>query len=523
LARNEDRSASPLAELPRAEAAYDRFGTLQGLYDFFDEASALPGIAAPRLGAWAAWPAAKMYLYTELLGRIAAAGAGSKPVSGPGLRRVRARLDAGVAALRFLRHLSARDPAKKRPAIAWQVATFPSVGPDGTVRDAIFDELPARLARLGGQVSLGEAPPHGTDATLVPTSGLARAAARLATVLAPALAPRPHIGKVAEALATALAPLAAGCSLDPRDLRAALAAFEARRILWRLVFRRLRPRLLIITDAGFRAGEIAAAKECGIRVVEFQHGLFGPRCPDYGWPAAYRAHRAAMPVPDRLAVFGPVFRAAAIARGFWPEHTLVEVGNGTIDRFVASGSRSSTDRRPAVTPRVLFLTQSLNRAGAIAFWSDYAKGVEGGIFPAIELTIKIHPAEADESDAYRRLAGRITPHWQVAPATATTHGLIGEHDLIVSFTSNALIEAAALGRPAVSIACDQTPGGLLGLCPLPGLAGTIRTMNAPDELAALVAAPLPSPQEMRAALYAPDFLARAEAVIDGALAQGVTP
>jgi hypothetical protein len=501
--------------------------TLQGLYDFFDAATALPEQGRHCLGRWLAWPAAKMYLYTELLGRILATGArddalwAAPPPSR--LARHQARLAAGMSVLRFLR-LAAAAPVSDPPAIAWMVATFPSRGPDEIVRDSIFDELPERLAAFGRQVALVETGPHGCGVGPIQPSALALAAAPLAAALAPLMARRRRVAVAAAAIADALTRLAPGAPIDfAQSVRSALGAFEARRIVWRTVLRRLNPALLIVTDGGFRAGEIAAAKECGIPVVEFQHGLFGPQCPDYGWPRSYAAQQAAMPTADSLAVFGSIFRTAALARGFWRDDAVSVVGNGTIDRYLATSSTRHTPAPPL--RRVLFLTQNLNRSEATAFWLAYLAGGERGDFPTIELTLKIHPAEADATEPYDRLAARYPAVCRVAAADASTHRLIAEHGLIVSFTSNGLVEAGAFGRPAVSLAAAQTPAGLLGLCPLPGLSAGIQTVRSPAEFATRLTGPAePSAAAAASAeLYAAGFLERATALVAGLLQRELRP
>jgi hypothetical protein len=62
-----------------------------------------------------------------------------------------------------------------------------------------------------------------------------------------------------------------------------------------------------------------------------------------------------------------------------------------------------------------------------------------------------------------------------------------EHDVVVGYTSYGLIEAAGLGRKAISISGRQTPGGVFALCPIPGASAAIPTVSSPAELSALVA------------------------------------
>jgi hypothetical protein len=217
------------------------------------------------------------------------------------------------------------------------------------------------------------------------------------------------------------------------------------------------------------------------------------------------------------------------ARSFALPRSRAGSGGTTRYRWWATARSTATWRQAAraIRPRrrFAFLTQNLNRSEATAFWLAYLAGGERGDFPTIELTLKIHPAEADATEPYDRLAARYPAVCRVAAADASTHRLIAEHGLIVSFTSNGLVEAGAFGRPAVSLAAAQTPAGLLGLCPLPGLSAGIQTVRSPAEFATRLTG-LAEPSAAAAAsaeLYAAGFLERATALVAGLLQRELRP
>src|SRR5207237_2116041 len=120
----------------------------------------------------------------------------------------------------------------------------------------------------------------------------------------------------------------------------------------------------VLTDSPFKCGEIAAARELSLPVIELQHGMFGPRCPEYSWPAAFSACKSEMPLPDRLFVFGELWRRLALEGGFWTEDETPIAGAGAIDRYRAAARQGSVGR----ATRLVFMTQETNRQFIVEFW-----------------------------------------------------------------------------------------------------------------------------------------------------------
>jgi len=103
------------------------------------------------------------------------------------------------------------------------------------------------------------------------------------------------------------------------------------------------------------------------------------------------------------------------------------------------------------------------------------------------VTIKVHPSERDQAAGYAALAGEFPSLCRIAGADEDASRVMLDHDVVVGYTSFALIEAVGLGRAAVSISGEQTPGGVFALCPIPGARELIATVSSPAELGALVA------------------------------------
>jgi hypothetical protein len=296
----------------------------------------------------------------------------------------------------------------------------------------------------------------------------------------------------------------------------AIAAFEAKRRVFRMLFRRARARLVVLTDSPFRSGEIAAARELSLPVVELQHGMFGPRCPEYAWPAAFCGLKDAMPLPHRLFLCGEVWRKSAVAGGFWTERETPIVGAGAIDRY-----RTSVRRASAGGPtRLVFMTQETNRRFIVEFLQRFLRQL--GDRP-IEVTIKVHPGEAAAMENYTALVHDAPARCRIAGPGTNPFDLMVECDIVMSCNSYSLAEAVGLGRPAVSLCGGQVPDGFAGTFALPQFRSVMPHVHGAAELLALLdAAPVGSArfadwQSRTVAqgdlLYAPGFLDRAGRLI----------
>ena len=463
-----------------------RFQTQAGIYEVLEQADVVPGVLDVSIGGWLAWPAIKVLIYARLFNALDDA-----PMAMPPTRRVfrGAALGSRLPStwLRLRSALAALPVRAPGPRVAWLSGSYARQGADGVTRDALFGELPSELGAFAEQVWLQ--PPLVSDAA----GGVhAEAVYEIATDWSNQLTSlqrfRPAVRAAAEALAGKLLSISAdvgGLSWQ-RVCLDALSTFEARRIAWTKVFQHLRPDVVVMTNAPYLSGEVAAAKACGALVAEYQHGLFGPRCPEYGWPGVLAPHRARMPVPDQLFVFGELFRGAALKNGFWRGEEVRAIGSAAIERTRAIASSTPAQAGP---PRLVFLTQPSTRSEATAFWREVLAGVASGAFPRIALTIKVHPSERDRAGEYAALAAEYASHCRIAEPGEDAIQVMLDHDVVVGYTSYSLIEAVGLGRVAVSISGRQAPGGVFALCPIPGAGAAIPTVFSPRELAAALSQP----------------------------------
>lgn len=468
-----------------------RFQSQEGIYEVLEQADVVAGVLDVAIGEWLAWPAIKVLIYARLFSALDDA-----PMAMPSTTRLLRGASLGSRLpstwLRLRAALAALPARSQRRRVAWLSGSYARRGADGVTRDALFDELPSELGPFAEQLWLQ--PPLVTDAD----GGVhAEAVYEIATDWSNQLTSlqrfRPAVRAAADSLAGRLRAISAdvgGLSWH-RICLDALSTFEARRIAWTKVFEHLQPDLVVMTNAPYLSGQVAAAKACGALVAEYQHGLFGPRCPEYGWPGVLASKRARMPVADQLFVFGDLFRGAALKNGFWRGEDVRAIGSAAIERTRAVAAPASDQPAPR---RVVFLTQPSTRTEAIAFWREVLAGIESRSFPDISLTIKVHPSERDRADEYAALAAEFASSCRITEPDEDAIQVMLDHDVVVGYTSYSLIEAVGLGRAAVSISGRQAPGGVFALCPIPGAGAAIPTVFSPGELAAVIAQPASSVQ-----------------------------
>lgn len=471
-----------------------RFNTQAGIYEILEQADAVPGIFDVRIGRWLAWPAIKVLIYARLFNALDDAPMASAPAR---------RMFTGVSLfsrlpmtwLQLQAALSTLPAPSSQPRVAWLSGAYGRRGDDGVERDAIFDDLPTELAAHAEQVWL-HPPVVSSRASGVHAESTYAVATAWSNQLTSLQRFRPAVRSAAQALAGKLITVtpAVGDLTWRRVCLDALSMFEARRSAWTTVFTHLRPEVVLMTNAPYLSGEVAAAKSCGAVVAEFQHGLFGPRCPEYGWPGAIAPRRGDMPVADRFFVFGDLFRGGALKNAFWRTDDLRVIGSADVERRRQHAGAAT----PATGPRLVFLTQPATRIEGIAFWERFLDGVASAAYPLAKLTIKVHPSERHETAAYAALATRYPDLCTIAGAGDDAARVMLDHDIVVGYTSYALIEAVGLGRAAVSISGAQAPGGVFALCPIPGAATAMPVVTTPAELAALLSQ-LPRPANTAAA------------------------
>jgi hypothetical protein len=448
-------------------------------YRLFGELDRLPGIMEPRVGPWRAWPMAKMQLAWDLLHAPSAAGRNSTASL---LRKAGRRLPRYAGAL--ARMWRPFDVAAPSGAIGMLHVPRMHCFRDGRQRDFIFGDLLTGAGLKHPVIALrhplaADPPsllPQAPQALTIDLASYHLAAEQLALVLMAG----PRLRRTAAALNCRLDHTAMAIERSARGRRIllALALFEARRRIFRRLFERLALRALIVSYAPGRHGEIAAAREHGLPVIELQHGVIGAHCPDYAWPRELEPSKAEMPLPDRIAVFGPMFRDLVLSSGFWSTTEVVATGAAAMEAFRTSAPRA--DRR-ASHLRLVFMTQSTSRPAAITFWRKLIAHPEFAA-SGYQVAFKLHPDEMRHIEAYRGVVQAAPGRFSLLAEGINPIDAMLAADVVLSYNSMALVEALGIGRAAISLCGGPIPGGFSGSFGLPAVVRTMPHVASPDAL-----------------------------------------
>src|SRR5262245_36974071 len=384
------RASSDLAVMTQAD-----------VYRLFGEIDRLPAIMEPRVGRWRAWPIAKMPLVWHLM----QAREPSDPTNdvslwsklGDRLPRYAADVSVAFQQYRRIRKLP-RDGAVG-------MLYLPRVHrlADGRTQDFIFGDLLAGEGLAKPSLALehpwpSDGPAQRANGSAIDLHPYHSAAEQIAVVLMASPRLRRIATELNERLPNVKMPLEPAAR--SRKMLLALALFEAKRRLFRRLAARLQLQALVVTYGPGRFAEIAAARELGLPVIELQHGVIGPHCPDYAWPAEYRSLKAEIPLPDRIAVFGQVFRDLILRSGFWRESEILPVGAAAMESFRRSAPPA---RRPAGPLRLVVMTQATSRQAALPFWQEVAASPSCKA-DGLRVAFKLHPEEQREAGLYREIA-----------------------------------------------------------------------------------------------------------------------
>ncbi len=220
-----------------------------------------------------------------------------------------------------------------------------------------------------------------------------------------------------------------------------VARFRGQKRAYSWLFSRLCPKRLLLADSGDFA-VVAAARELGIEVVEFQHGFTHRHFPGNSWSKYALPYKRSMPLPNRMFLYGEHWQRELAANGFWSSE-LTAVGSVRVDKF-----RSRGLDRPDDECKIVLTTQGLETDRVIAFVSQFVRLAAGRL--RFQLHIKLHPGYHTNVESYES-AFRDCESVHVVPASSTpgTFALLAKAHLHMSISSTCHFEALALGVPTV--------------------------------------------------------------------------
>lgn len=211
--------------------------------------------------------------------------------------------------------------------------------------------------------------------------------------------------------------------------------------IYRLLLKYIKPKALLLANSG-EYPFIIAAKELGVKVVEFQHGFLSRDYPAHSWSTYAKSFKSNMPIPDRIFLFGTHWLKEMEAYGFWKDELRV-VGSSRIDKY----SKEKDNKKKDVCT-ILLTTQGTDTSNLITFILKFLNLLVSK-FP-INLYIKLHPTYDSSFEEYK---AKFKNHENVkifAPTSSkTTFELLKKSDLHLSIFSTCHYEALGLGVPTI--------------------------------------------------------------------------
>lgn len=316
---------------------------------------------------------------------------------------------------------------------------------DDRFRNVFFDDLLQeigsyfKIETLNNKSFLGR-----SESALVKRDITATAFALLSTLVLPKFGNSDQIRGVAEKMGAKLGQERGLERFSSQRIAATLEDFYWRKKLFSWLFGRIKPGYLFTADGYSDHAPIAAAKEKGIKVCEFQHGGFIGSGPEYGWSSYASKYKSKMPVADRLFLFGDYWKEQLEPDDFWGSG-LHAVGSLRMDEY-RKKPRKRIGKENA-RRRLLLTTQGVDTERLIDFVSEFLQLAKAG---EIELDIKLHPAYESDKGVYQQafctdqrvriISGSEEP---------STFELLSSADLHLSISSTCHFEALGFSVPTV--------------------------------------------------------------------------
>jgi hypothetical protein len=414
-----------------------------------------------RAGGWSVWPLFKM---TALLKMTKLQFSSRRTSPSTATRAAMALRDAGSI-------------ARAKPAeVLVKTATSTLIDRErGKYKDFIFDDFIATLKsfnKIDSIVAVQDIPRR--NESLVPAVSTT-AGPELVAALGARLRPSAEDREAGEIVSRVLQ-----SELGLNECTPAWATFRISHFAWgrkayREMFRRLCTQVVIVADPGEHAA-VAAARELGLLTVEFQHGLLNAYHPGYEYSQVAAKDIRAIPMADRLFLFGEYWRRTLAPMHFW-EGRLDVAGSLRLDSYRQRRARGVV--RDART--TLFTTQGIDTTLTIPFLRRAWDRV--GSRKNFRLVIKLHPIwDADPAPYLSAFAGDDRVSVISGAAEPNTLELLTTADLHLSISSTCHYEACALGVPTVVLPFTTSENMASMIA-----AGHAREVDSSEELAGMIA------------------------------------
>ncbi|MGB0383232.1 MAG: hypothetical protein ACPGWR_00285 [Ardenticatenaceae bacterium] len=316
---------------------------------------------------------------------------------------------------------------------------------DGLYKDVFFDDL---LVELGNYFKL-EAENNNnflsrSQAAFI-KSDLSTAPIDLLTYLLKKMGGRRDLSIVASRLSDCLQQERELKAFTTQRVNSYILNFYWQKKVYTWLLRRVGPKYVLTADWGEWSIN-AAAKELGIKIIDFQHGSPNRYHYAYSWSAYAVPYKAQMPIPTRIFLYGEYFEQELKAYDFWNKE-LCSVGGVRTNQYrkYKAAYKTSADNS---TYTMVVTSQGIDVERIIAFLDAFLKLAKGKL--ELRLYIKPHPVyETSKAiyDAAFQADDRVCILLGSEPPS--TFELLTRADLNLSIHSSCHFDALALGVPTV--------------------------------------------------------------------------
>lgn len=225
------------------------------------------------------------------------------------------------------------------------------------------------------------------------------------------------------------------------NITAALQKFYEEYRQWKFILTFLPHEKIYLLCHYHKEGAILAMRRAKRFIIELQHGLISRNDLFYYFPAAVKAVRPRALFPDRLLVFGKLWKDKLAGCGEFAEQQLYVVGDFVNQPLSgARGSLVSTGDKKII----LVATQTFLHTYFIEYINNLSRSLLQHRVNA-EIWVKIHPAEKDE------LYTQLTHLLNVRIVRQAIGQLLPSVDHQVSVYSTTLYEGIKYGTPGYSL------------------------------------------------------------------------
>lgn len=249
-----------------------------------------------------------------------------------------------------------------------------------------------------------------------------------------------------------------GAALQPGRIASDGARLHAVAALYRRRLLASAPRLAFVVSYYSLEGMafVLACRQCGIPVVDVQHGVQGPQHPAYAqWHSADAGGHQLL--PDRFWVWSE-WEADVIST--WAKggrHGAIAGGNPWLDLWregatwpgaaAARAQAAELKRRAQNRPVVLVTLQTgLSPSEQL----DPLVALQRSAGDRLEFWVRLHPAMLDQREQVRPALAASGAHWELDRSTdLPLHALLPHSDVHLTHSSTTVVEAAQFGIRSV--------------------------------------------------------------------------